>query len=190
MMVAPVAVLDANVLYSAPLRHLLIWLAVSEAFRARWTDRIQNEWTRALLANRSELDPARIARTRELMDSSIDDVIVTGYEALIAGLTLPDMDDRHVLAAAIRCRATVIVTKNLVDFPGVELARHGIVAMHPDGFVRSLLESGPDTVIEAARSHRAQLRNPPRSASEYLDVLEREGLPESAAVLRTRQQDL
>ena len=127
----PIAVLDANVLYSASLRHLLIWLAITEAFDARWTETIQDEWTRSLLENRGEFDPRRIARTRQLMDAHIDDAIVTGYEPLVAGLTLPDMNDRHVLAAAIHCGATVIVTKNLADFPAGSLAPHGMAACAP-----------------------------------------------------------
>ena len=182
---APIAILDANVLYSAPLRHLLISLAVVDAFAARWTEAIQDEWTRSLLENRPELDAGRIARTRQLMDSHVDDAVVTGYEHLVAGLTLPDPDDRHVLAAAIHCGATIIVTKNLADFPADALTQHGIVAMHPDAFVRSLFEADPDAVVAGAQSHRAELRNPPRSAAEYIAALESQDMIETAAALRS-----
>jgi hypothetical protein len=179
-----VAVLDANVLYSASLRHLLIWLAVTEAFDARWTEAIQDEWTRSLLRDEPGLDVRRIARTRQLMDTHIPDALVTGYEPLISGLTLPDSNDRHVLAAAIHCGATVIVTKNLKDFPAVPLATHGIAAMHPDAFVKSLLGTNPDAVIEGARSHRSELVNPPRSAAEYIAALEAQDMTGTAAALR------
>jgi PIN domain len=184
MTTTPVAILDANVLYSASLRHLLIWLAVVEAFDARWTEAIQDEWTRALLRDRPALDARRIVRTRQLMDAHIPDALVVGHEALIAGLTLPDPNDRHVLAAAIHCAATIIVTKNLEDFPAGVLAVHGIVAMHPDAFVRSLFDSNPDAVIDGARSHRGELVNPSRTPVEYIAGLEAQGLPATAAALR------
>jgi hypothetical protein len=183
-MTTPVAILDANVLYSASLRHLLIWLAVAEAFDARWTEVIQDEWTRSLLRDDPSVDARRIVRTRRLMDTHIPDALVTGYEPLISGLTLPDPNDRHVLAAAIRCGATIIVTKNLKDFPAAPLAAHGIAAMHPDMFVRSLLDTNPDAVIDGARSHRSQLVNPPRSAAEYIAALEAQGMTATAAALR------
>ena len=186
----PVAVLDANVLYSASLRHLLISLAVAEAFEARWTDMIQDEWTRSLLRDKPHLDARRIARTRQLMDTFVDDAIVTGYEPLIAGLTLPDPNDRHVLAAAIHCGATIIVTKNVKDFPATALAPHGIGAVPPDAFVRSLFDANPDAVIEGARSHRSELLNPPRSPAEYLAALESDDLTTTAAALRNHVDEL
>ena len=186
----PVAVLDANVLYSASLRHLLIWLAVTEAFDARWTAAIQDEWTQSLLADQPHLDAKKIARTRQLMDKFIPDGLVTGYEALIPSLTLPDVDDRHVLAAAVHCSASVIVTKNLRDFPASVLAEFGIEAMHPDAFVSRLLDENPAAVIEAVRLHRADLKNPPRSPAEYIGALETQDMPATAAALGQRMTDL
>ncbi len=186
----PVAVLDANVLYSASLRHLLIWLAVTEAFDARWTSAIQDEWTQSLLADQPHLDAKKIARTRQLMDKFIPDGLVTGYEALIPSLTLPDVDDRHVLAAAIHCSASVIVTKNLKDFPASVLAEFGTEPMHPDAFVSRLLDENPAAVIEAVRLHRADLKNPPRSPAEYIGALETQDMPATAAALRLRMTDL
>lgn len=186
----PVAVLDANVLYSASLRHLLIWLAVTEAFDARWTSAIQDEWTQSLLADQPHLDAKKIARTRQLMDKFIPDGLVTGYEARIPSLTLPDVDDRHVLAAAIHCSASVIVTKNLKDFPAGVLGEFGIEALHPDAFVSRLLDENPAAVIEAVRFHRADLKNPPRSPAEYIGALETQDMPATAAALRLRMTDL
>ena len=96
---------DACVLYPAPLRDLLMWLSITDLFRARWTDQILDEWSRSLMVNRPDLKPEQIERTRSLMNQSTLDCLVTGYEDLIQGLQLPDPDDRHVLAAAIRTRA-------------------------------------------------------------------------------------
>lgn len=106
------AVYDACVLYPAPLRDFLMWLGLSGRFRARWSAHIHDEWQRNLLKNRPDLTKEQLRRTASLMDTAIPDGLVHGYEELINGLTLPDPDDRHVLAAAIRCNASVIVTFN------------------------------------------------------------------------------
>lgn len=120
------ALYDACVLYPAPLRDLLMRLAMTDLFRARWTDQIHDEWIRNVLANRPDLTSEQLDRTRELMNAHVRDCLVTGYESLIDSLVLPDPDDRHVLAAAIRTRASVIVTFNLSDFPEATLEPLGI----------------------------------------------------------------
>jgi hypothetical protein len=89
-----------------------------------------------------------------LMDKHAPDALVTGYEDLIEGLQLPDPDDRHVLAAAIRGRADVIVTANVRDFPADILTPLEIEAQHPDEFIAYLLDLAPGVVPEAARRHR------------------------------------
>jgi hypothetical protein len=119
-----------------------------------------------------------------LMDKHATDAVVTGYEELIEGLRLPDPDDRHVLGAAIRGRADVIVTCNLKDFPVEALKPYGIVAQHPDEFILNLLDLAPGVVAGAARDHRESLKNPPKSIDEYLDALETQGLTQSVSVLR------
>jgi len=112
------ALLDANVLYPAPLRDLLLQLAVSDIFKAKWTAGIHLEWIEALLRHEPHRDRAALERTRDLMDSKTRDSLVTGYEALIPSLELPDPNDRHVLAAAIVGRCDVIVTQNLKTLSG------------------------------------------------------------------------
>jgi hypothetical protein len=109
---------------------------------------------------------------------------LSGYESLIEGLQLPDPNDRHVLAAAIRGRADVIVTMNLKDFPADVLAPFGIEAQHPDEFVLHLLDLAPGSVCKAADAHRQRLRNPPKTIDEYLDMLEAQGLTQTVSVLR------
>ncbi len=110
--------------------------------------------------------------------------VVTGYEDLIASLSLPDPDDRHVLAAAIRAGATVIVTYNLKDFPAETLARFDIEAQHPDDFLVSLLDQSPGMVCAAVKRQRESLRNPPKTALELLATLESQGLTQAVARLR------
>ena len=160
-----------------------MWLALSGRFRARWSMEIHNEWKRNLLKNRPDLTAAQLDRTSELMDLAIPDACVTGYEMLIEGLSLPDNDDRHVLAAAIRCNASVIVTFNQKDFPSATLAPLGIEAQHPDEFVDNLFDLDPAAVISAAERQRKQLKTPPMDVSTYLDLLSRQGLVQSVNAL-------
>lgn len=178
------ALYDACVLYPAPLRDFLMRLALMDLFRARWTDRIHEEWIGALLRDRPDLKREQLDRTRDLMNSSVRDCVVTDYDLLIDGLTLPDPDDRHVVAAAIRARADVIVTFNLDDFPNDYLAQFGIEAQHPDEFIPHLIDLSAGAVVTAAKLQRASLRNPPKSAEELLDALARQRLPETVVRLR------
>src|SRR5438445_7205786 len=103
------ALLDANVLYPAPIRDILMQLAVEDLFRAKWSAAIHKEWIEALLRHEPHRDRAALERTRTLMDTAVRDALITGYEALIACLELPDVDDRHVLAAALVGRCDVII---------------------------------------------------------------------------------
>jgi hypothetical protein len=188
--VVPTALYDANVLYPAPLRDLLVRIAVAGAVRARWTVDIHEEWTRNLLLRRSDLTRAQLERTCELMNRAVPDCLVTGHRSLIRDLVLPDPDDRHVLAAAIRARADVIVTSNRRDFPDHALAPHHIRAVGPDTFITDLLDQVPGLVHVAVREHRRALRRPPYTPEEYLESLERVGLTKAALRLRSGCPDL
>jgi predicted nucleic acid-binding protein len=178
------AVYDANVLYPAPLRDLLIRLAQAGLVRGRWTETIHEEWLRNVLKDKPQLSPERLTRTRTLMNEAVRDCLVTGYEELIDSLTLPDPDDRHVLAAAIHAGAEVIVTYNLSDFPTEALARFDIEAQHPDDFLVGLLDLAPGAVCAAVKQQRESLRNPPKTAEELLNTLEGQGLTQAVARLR------
>jgi hypothetical protein len=175
---------DANVLYSSELRNLLMHLALTGLFRAKWSAAVQEEWICALLRRRPDLSREKLERTRRLMDEHAVDCLVTGYQDLVEGLTLPDPGDRHVLAAAIRGRADLIVTVNLRDFPADILAPFGIEAQHPDEFILHLLDLSPGLMVAAARDHRDSLRNPPKTIEEYLTSLEAQGLTQTVSVLR------
>lgn len=178
------AVYDANILYPAPLRDLFIRLAQTGIVRAKWTETIHDEWVRNVLKDNPQLTAERIARTRTLMNDAVRDCLVTGYEDLIDSLTLPDPDDRHVLAAAIRGSAEIIVTYNLKDFPADTLAHFDIKALHPDDFLLSLFEQAPGLVCSAVKRQREGLRNPPKTAEELLATLENQGLTQIVARLR------
>ncbi|MBI5270900.1 MAG: PIN domain-containing protein [Burkholderiales bacterium] len=177
------AVYDACVLYPAPLRDFLMWLGLTGRFRARWSAQIHEEWKRSLLRDRPDLTFEQLNRTSELMDKAIPDALVAGHEALADSLQLPDPGDRHVLAAAIRCGANVIVTFNEKDFPSEALDPFGIEAQHPDLFIDNLFDLDPAAVISAAQRQRGQLKNPPMAVDVYLDVLLRQGLAQTTQAL-------
>lgn len=177
------AVYDANVLYPAPLRDLLMHLALTGVYRARWTAQIHDEWKRNLLINRQDLTQAQLDRTSAAMDRAIPDALVTGYESLCAGLTLPDPGDRHILAAAIKCGASVIVTFNLKDFPSDALEPFEMEAVHPDDFIADLFDLDRAAVLEAIQAQRASLKNPPHTARELLGRLLIQGLTQSVKLL-------
>jgi hypothetical protein len=183
-----VALYDACVLYPFYLRDLLVRLAMTNLIQGRWTDAIHNEWIRNLSANEG-IPIEQLTRTRRLMDGAVLDCLVTGYEPRIAKLTLPDPDDRHVLAAAIECESDVIVTKNLDDFPQAYLSQFGIEATHPDKFVLVLLEQEPETVLQTMRQQRAAYRNPALSAEEFIVALEKCELSETGKALREKYVD-
>jgi predicted nucleic acid-binding protein len=178
------ALLDANVLYPAPMRDLLLQLAVTDLFRAKWTADIHREWQDALLRNEPHRDRAALERTRLLMDAHVRDCLVTGYEKLVAGLELPDPGDRHVLAAAIAGRCDAIVTQNIDDFPAAVLRSHGIEAQHPDEFLRHLMSLDLALFCASVAKVRSRLKRPPYSVDEYLQILTRQGLAGTVAELR------
>jgi predicted nucleic acid-binding protein len=179
------ALLDANILYPAPLRDLFLQLAVTDIFKAKWSADIHREWIEALLRNEPQRDRAVLERTRDLMDKATRDSLVSGYEPLIAALSLPDPKDRHVLAAAIAGRCDVIVTQNLKDFPDRALASFNIEAQHPDEFLCNHLSLAPGLFCSAVRKVRARLIHPPYSIEEYLATLTRQGLVATAGELRS-----
>lgn len=177
------AILDANVLYPNLLRDLLLSLAAAGLFHARWTDRINEEWTRNLILNRPDIE-SKICELLEQVNQAVPDCLVENYEVLIDGLNLPDPNDRHVLAAAIAGHADAIVTANLKDFPKEILAHHNIEAIHPDDFIMNQLELRPFEALEVIKRVRGRMRNPVRSATELLEIVGKNQLPQTAQYLR------
>lgn len=177
-----VVLLDANVLFPFTLRDFLVTLATTELYQAKWSEQIHDEWIRNVLKDRPELADV-LPRTRSLMDAAVPDCLVTGFEGLIESLELPDPNDRHVLAAAIRCGAQIIVTKNLKDFPSEILEQFGIEAQHPDEFLDYQFGLRPNLVVRAAKEQRKRWKNPPLTAEEYLERLSSQGLVVTAEKL-------
>jgi hypothetical protein len=179
-----IVVYDANVLYPNYVRDLLIRVAHAGLVRAKWTDLILDETFRNLKKNRPDLDPDKLDRTRELMNAAIPDVLVTGYEPLIDVVDLPDADDRHVLAAAIKANAQVIVTENLKHFPQDKLEPWNIEAQTADDFVQDLIDLSRQTVYAQVQRMADARKNPPGTVADILSALEHCSLVGSVAALQ------
>lgn len=177
-------VYDACVLYPAPLRSFLMYLALTDLYHARWSNDIHEEWMKNVAKDHADIPREKVEHIRDLMNLHVRDCLVRGYEPLIDALHLPDPDDRHVLAAAIRCGADTIVTFNLKDFPEDAHRPYGIEAQHPDEFLTCQLDLAPNLVCSAAKKQRSSLKKPPMSVEEYRSSLERQGLPQTVSSLR------
>ncbi len=180
-----IVVLDACVLYSAPLRDFLLYIAEIELYQPKWTIILQDEWFRNLLKNRADISENALLRTIKVMNYAFPNALVKDFESLIENIVLPDPDDRHVVACAIKANAKQIVTFNLKDFPAKTLATYNLKAIHPDKFIIDLLEINPQKVVQAFKYQVSSLRNPPLSEEKVLEKLEICGLVQSLKLLKT-----
>lgn len=136
-----------------------------------------------LFKERPDLARDRLEQTKDMMNEAVPDCLVAGHEGLIPGLSLPDPDDRHVLAAAIHGGAESIVTYNVTDLPATALTAHGIQAKHPDDFIAHFLDVDCVALCTAVKKHRESLRNPPKTVEEYLATLAQLSLPRTVVGL-------
>jgi predicted nucleic acid-binding protein len=180
-----IVIYDADALYPNTQRDLLIRIAqLPYLVQAKWTEQILDEMIRALQKNRPDISDEKASRLRALMNAAVRDCLVTGYEPLIPSLELPDPDDRHVLAAAIKINAQVIVTRNLKHFPIAKLAPWGTKAKSPDDFVRDVIGIDRQAVWACVQQIVDSRAQHPVTVDDVLGELARSGLVGSAAVLR------
>ncbi len=180
----PVVLLDANVLYSIYLRDFLLFLAAFTIYQPKWSDEINDEWTRNLLLKRPDLVPEKVLGVVTNMNTYFRRANVTDYSDLTNNLKLPDPNDRHVLAAAIKAKAAIITTANLRDFPKDYISQFDIEILHPDTFILRLLDDTPDKCLLAFRAYVKSMKNPKQSEEEVLTALTKSGLVESVIVIR------
>lgn len=178
-----VAVLDANVLYPYRVRDVLLTFCQEGLFRPRWTNQILEEWTRSVIRTKPKFEKS-IRKQESIIRRVFDDCLVTGHEPFISELDLPDRDDRHVLAAAIRCGAQVIVTENLKDFPAATLDEYDIEALTADDFLVNTYTLFRSDGARALRMVRKMYRDPPFTTAEFILDLTKSGLPKLAATAR------
>jgi predicted nucleic acid-binding protein len=180
-----IVVLDACVLYPAPVRDLLLSFADSELFKPKWSSRIQEEWCRNLLLKRPDLSQEQLDMTVRAMNMAFPDAQIEKFESLIPGISMPDKNDRHVVAAAIRAKADVIVTYNLKHFPQSVGKEYDIEILHQDIFLTNVYDLHPEKATESFIGMVKRLRKPPKSSSEVLEALLKSGLKNTVEKLKS-----
>lgn len=174
-------VLDTNVIYPIVIRDLLFWFAHYDLFTPKWSNHIFEEWERVM--KRKNVSPEAIAQRIKVANSAFPDALVKNYEGIIASLTLPDMNDCHVLAAAIKANANVIVTNNLKDFPEKYLDFFGLKAKSADDFLTDIIDLNPDHAVEAFKEMVLNRKNPKQDEFEVLKGLRNCNLTDTANYL-------
>lgn len=184
------AICDACVLYPFHQRNILVQASVDGLYEARWTDEIHDEWTRNLLANAPAIPPERLQAIRRMMEAARPKARVDGFHHHIERLSLPDSDDRHVLAAAIEAKASVILTWNLRDFPTPGLREHGLVCRTPDSFLAGLYDQVPQAFVASMANARSNLAKSEVSQQGFIELLKNQKLTKLAKRLQTHLADL
>lgn len=174
------ALFDTNVLYGALLNDFVLWLADRGLFRPLWSADIIEE-LRVNLLEHGE-DPELVEKRVAAMTTYFPDAMVTGYESLINGLAC-DEKDRHVLAAAIRANAEVLVTFNVKDFPPESVATFDIEIVHPDDFLLDQLDLYPGPTVGTFRQLVETYDSPEMTSEDLLLSLSRT-VPGFSAALR------
>lgn len=177
------ALLDANVLWSAALRDTLLLAAEEDLFRPVWSRQILEEMSRSIKARRPDLDPARIDRTVDQILTHFPECLAQGYQHLIPEMR-NDEGDRHVLAAAVRSGSEVIVTWNKAHFPPEACGPYYIEVQDPDEFLCDLWSVHPDAVAHVLRLQAKHLVNPPQTVRQVVETLGR-SVPQFAETARS-----
>lgn len=182
------AIIDACSLVSVWRRNLLLTLAEAEFFRARWSAEILGETERALAkihAKRGCDDSSeRAAKAVASMRRAFPEAEVHDYQSLVGACSeLPDPNDRHVLAAALRTQAQAIVTENMKHFPSRMLEEQGLEVRSADDFIADTIALDEGRAVAAIREMRERLKNPAISAEIMLRSMEAHSLTETASIL-------
>jgi hypothetical protein len=185
-----VAVFDACILYPFHLRNIVVQAAVDRLVDARWSDEIHDEWIRSLAADAPAIPVERLQTTRRLMNHALPAATISGYEALIPTVNLPDPGDRHVVAAAATAGASVILTWNLRDFPAGVLKTFGLRRETPDAFLDDLYKTIPNLIVESLANARRNLSNSRVSAADFIDILKHQKLTRLARRMQDHMTDL
>lgn len=177
-------VLDTNVIYPLECRDLLFWFAYFDLYTPKWSAHIFDEWYDVMLRKGVSVQEAN--KRINKANLAFPDALVSNYMGLIEGLTLKDKNDRHVLAAAIKTNANVIVTNNIKDFPEDYLASFGLSAKTADDFLTDIIDLNPETAVKAFREMVLNRRKPDLDEFALLNILRNRDLKETANYLHSQ----
>jgi len=116
------------------------------------------------------LTARHLRRTVKFMATAFPDAVVTGYEPLEA-VMINSPGDRHVLAACVRGRADVLVTRNVRDFPLECCLPYDIDVQTPDQFLLYAYDLRPDGFMAAVTSMLGRNQAPPTTIAEFVESL-------------------
>ncbi len=179
-----ICVLDTNVIYPIEIRDLLFWFAHYDLYTPKWSEHIFDEW-RDVMKRKGIADKEAIKRVNNA-NLAFPDARVNNYIGLISGLELPDPKDCHVLAAAIKTNANIIVTNNIKDFPKDYLSSYGLSAKTADDFLTDIIDLNPSEATKAFKEMVLNRRNPDLDEFELLDILRNRGLVATADYLHSQ----
>jgi len=174
-------VLDTNIIIPIEIRDLLFWFAHDDLYTPKWSKHIFDEWEDVM--RRKNIKEDEIKKRIGWASLAFPDAMVENYEVLIGGLTLPDEKDRHVLAAAIKTNANIIITNNLKDFPAEYLAKFGLLAKSADDFLTDTIDLNQEVAVNSFRKLVLNRRNPDLDEYEVLNSFRRNGLKDTANYL-------
>lgn len=176
-------VLDTNVIYPLWIRDILLWFAFYDLYTPKWSKNICSEWITVMI--RKGIPREEAENRAGKINQAFPDALVANYSSLVKHLELPDLNDRHVLAAAIKTNADIIITNNLKDFPQNYLANYGLKAKSPDEFLTDVIDLNPYLALQAFRKLVLNKRNPPYDEFEVLDIFRNSGLKNTADYLHS-----
>lgn len=187
------ALIDACSLLPALQKNILLSLAEAEFFRIRWSPKIIEETHMAFLKiyqkRYGDDTEEKAGKAIEAMNSAfpeamLDDDLSTLISMLQSDYNLPDPDDAHVIAAAIKCRADIIITENLKDFPVKVLNSYNMEAKSADAFIADAIGLAPEKAYITIRKMRLRLNNPAFTPETLYHKMEKSGLTETATILK------
>lgn len=174
--------LDACILFPTVLREILIGAATAGGFQPLWSAKILAEWRHTAARLGPEAD--RIAGAEiALLNANWPDASVDFDAGVLDILTLPDRNDRHVLAAAMAGGADVLLTRNLRDFPTRVLARHDILRRDPDSFLLDFAHTGEADIATVVGEVQARTEAISGREQPLRPLLKRAGLPRLGKLL-------
>lgn len=175
------AVLDTNVIFPVVIRDLLFWFAYYELYTPKWSSNIFDEWKDVMI--RKGVPEEEAEKRVSVANKAFPDALVLNYDSLIDKLDLPDQNDRHVLAAAIKTNANIIVTNNLIDFPDFYLNTFGLKAKSADDFLTDIIDLNHRIALRAFKDLVLNKKNPEMDEYQVLESFRINGLVETANYL-------
>ena len=176
--------LDANVFVVKWINDVILSVGEASLCELSWSSKVLDE-ARAPLKRLCRLDDDSIARCFHAMNKAFPQAMTDDWEPLEGAITLPDPDDRHVVAAARQAGAESIVTFNLRHFPLEALSGYGLVSESPDTFLTRIADAHPEETLRIMTTLVSSKKRPPRTMQEEIQHLENTGAPLFASRLRS-----